>query len=209
MTDAKLPNLVVAISGPSGAGKTSLVQKVTERLEDAVALHFDDYATVSTYPTNFAQWVSEGADPNQWKTPQLIQDLSALRRGESIVLPIRKRTLHPARFVIVEEPFGRKRAGMTHLIDFVVFVDLPLEMALARRLLRDAEWCLKEKSAEYLSIYLKEYLTNYLTNGMRDMYFEVTEMVLKDCDLKLNGRKALNKLSDKVIAALQERTKGL
>ena len=208
MPDTNLPTLVVAISGISGAGKTSLVQQVASQLDDAVALHFDDYATVSEYPTNLAQWVSEGADPNQWKTPQLVADLTALRHGRAITLPVSEAILQPARFVIVEEPFGRERAGMDALIDLAVCIDLPLEIALARQLLRDTEWCLREKSANYLSIYIEEYLTNYLNNGIRDMYAKVSAKLRKTCDLVLDGRRVLNELADEVVARIKERTQG-
>ena len=93
MTDTNLPTLVIAVGGVSGVGKTSLVQQVASQLNDAVALHFDDYAAVSDYPTNLAQWVSEGADPNQWRTPQLVEDLTTLRRGKAITLPVSKEIL--------------------------------------------------------------------------------------------------------------------
>lgn len=202
----KSPNLVVAISGTSGAGKTSLVQKVTEQLDDAISLHFDDYEAVSKYPTDFAQWVSEGADPNKWETPQLLTDLSALRRGNSVISPVSGEILQPAQFIIVEEPFGRERAGIDSLVDLAVCIDLPLEIALARRLLRDAEWCLREKNADYLSIYLKEYLTNYLTNGLREMYAIVNTKVLESCELSLDGCKSLDDLADEVISEIRGRT---
>lgn len=106
------PSFVIAISGLSGAGKTSLVQKVTSLLKDAVSLYFDDYASVSKYPSNFSEWIREGADPNQWETPQLIEDLQALRQGKSISLPDNKGMIKTASFIVMEEPFGRERTKM-------------------------------------------------------------------------------------------------
>ena len=38
--------------------------------------------------------------------------------------------------IIVEEPTGRRREGMEDLIDLLVFIDIPLEIALTRILLR-------------------------------------------------------------------------
>ncbi|WNZ25575.1 hypothetical protein HJG54_23845 [Leptolyngbya sp. NK1-12] len=203
MTNKRSPSFVVAISGTSGSGKTSLVQKVTSLLEDAVSFYFDDYASVSKFPSNFSEWIREGADPNQWETPQLLKDLQMLRHGEAISLPDDKGTIGTARFIVMEEPFGRERAGMSELVDFVVCIDLPLEVALARRLLRDAEWCLREKNSEYLAIYLKEYLTGYLSGATREMYLEVNARVLKNCDLILGGVKPLDELADEVVAAIK------
>lgn len=203
MTNKQSPSFVVAISGPSGAGKTSLVQKVTSLLEDAVSFYFDDYASVSKYPSNFSEWIREGADPNQWETPQLIKDLQMLRHGEAISLPDNKGMIKAASFIVMEEPFGRERSEMSGLIDFVACINLPLEVALARRLLRDVEWCLSERNPEYLAAYLKEYLTGYLSGATREMYLEVNARVLKNCDLVLNGVKSLDELADETVAAIK------
>ena len=54
------PSFVIAISGTAGAGKTALVRSVADVLDDAVALHFDDYKPVAKYPTDMAKWVKEG-----------------------------------------------------------------------------------------------------------------------------------------------------
>ena len=203
MTNKRSPSFVVAISGPSGAGKTSLVQKVTSLLEDAVSFYFDDYASVSKYPSNFSEWIREGADPNQWETPQLLKDLQMLRHGESISLPDNKRMIKAASFIVIEEPFGRERAEMNGLIDFVACIDLPLEVALARRLLRDVEWCLIKRNPEYLAAYLQEYLTGYLNGATREMYLQVNARVLKNCDLVLNGVSSVDELADEIVAAIK------
>jgi uridine kinase len=203
MTNKRSPSFVIAISGPSGAGKTSLVQKVTSLLEDAISFYFDDYASVSKYPSNFSEWIEEGADPNQWKTPQLLKDLQRLRSGEAISLPTHKGMIKAATFIVMEEPFGKERSEMSGLIDFVACIDLPLEVALARRLLRDIEWCVSERDPAYLAAYLKEYLTGYLRGATREMYLEVNARVLENCDLVLDGVKPLDELADEIVAAIK------
>ena len=81
------PNYIIAISSVSGGGKTTLVKRTADLLK-GVTLFFDDYASVSEYPPDIKKWVEDGADVNEWKTPQFAQDLAALRKGESIVSPI-------------------------------------------------------------------------------------------------------------------------
>lgn len=164
----KLSCFVIAISGASGSGKSALVKALVHRLGDAVALHFDDYSPryfpTSKYPAGIAKWIADGADPSAWETPQLVQDLRALRQGKSITLPGHKeisksttlilralgrrkplvfsrneRILRPATYIVLEEPFGREREDMKELIDFVIALDTPLEVALARRLLEIPE----------------------------------------------------------------------
>jgi uridine kinase len=134
---------VIAISGASGTGKSTLVKALVQTLGDAVPLYFDDYnphsVATSHYPLDLVKWVADGADPNAWETPQLALDLRSLRRGEPIKLPGKGGVLLPKRVLVLEDPFGRERTGMKDVIDFVIAIDAPLEIALARRLLRIAE----------------------------------------------------------------------
>ena len=100
-----------------------------------MALYFDDYEASSTYP-DITQWLAQGADPNQFQTPQLSADLRTLCAGQAITLPHNGEIAQPAHVIVLEEPFGRERAEVADLIDFVICIDLPLEIALARKLLR-------------------------------------------------------------------------
>lgn len=126
MTGTSKEAFVVAVSGMSGAGKTSVVKKTVALLGNATALFFDDYIHVSTYPADLLEWLARGADVDEWKTPQLAADLRALRAGEFD-------------YVVMEEPFGRKRAEMRGLIDMAAHLDVPADVLLARRLLRRLE----------------------------------------------------------------------
>ena len=108
----------------------------------------------SRYPRDrtLSEWLRDGADVNEWKTPQFALDVAALREGRSVALPPRRGgdtlgrkpgdTVQPTRYVLIEEPMGRARAEMAQSIDFAVVIDTPLEVALARRLLRcGANFC--------------------------------------------------------------------
>src|SRR5262245_57435169 len=138
MVSSEQPSFVIAIAGASGAGKTTLVKKVAALLREAVTFYFDDY---SEYPPDVDRWLQEGADLKMWETPRLTEDLRRLKFGTPLVLsePARfhreaisetkpKGILEPARFIVIEEPFGRERPGMDTLIDFVVGLDTPLDV---------------------------------------------------------------------------------
>src|SRR5215212_4228918 len=94
---------VIAVSGPSGAGKSTAVRNLVGRLGDAMALYFDDYEASSIYP-DMTQWLANGANPDDFKAPQLSADLRALRAGAAITLPHNSQIIQPARLIVLEEP---------------------------------------------------------------------------------------------------------
>ena len=110
---------------------------MVELLGDAVALHFDDYQSVATYPTDLTAWVEQGRDLNQWQIPQLLADLQALRASRTVRLPGSLTEVQPAQYIVLEEPSGRVRQGLREVVDFVVFVEIPFDIALARKLVEN------------------------------------------------------------------------
>jgi len=208
------PNYIIAVSAVSGGGKTTLVKSTADLLE-GTALFFDDYASVSEYPPDIKKWVEDGADVNEWKTPQFAQDLTALRRGDSIVSPIDGASILPSEFIVIEEPMGRERAEMATLIDFVAVIDTPLEIALTRRLLRDLgpisveniEKATKKQLAEgfvQIVTYLKDYLSGYLDAG-RDLYIAVQEQAKENCDLVLDGCLSVDELAQQLVTTVEDK----
>jgi len=208
------PNYIIAVSSVSGGGKTTLVKRTAGFLK-ATVLFFDDYAAVSKYPPDIKKWVEDGADVNEWKTPQFAQDLAALRSGNSIFSPIDGVSILPSEFIVIEEPMGRERAEMASLIDFVVVIDTPLEIALTRRLLRDLgpislediDKATKEQLIEgavQIVSYLKDYLSGYLDAG-RDLYIAVQERAKANCDLVLDGALPVDELAHQIFTAVQDK----
>jgi uridine kinase len=199
------PNLcfVIAVSGPSGAGKSTTIHNLVARLGDAAALFFDDYEASSTYP-DITQWLNDGADPNQFQTPQLSADLRALRAGKAISLPHSGQLVQPARMIVLEEPFGRERAEMAGLIDIVVCIDLPLEIALARKLLRMLGFFLAEQTADAYAQHLQFFLPWYLESG-RELYHQAQQRVLRNCDIVADGMLPPEALAHSIAATISNR----
>jgi len=182
---------VIAVSGPSGAGKSTAVRNLVARLGDATALYFDDYEASSIYP-DIAQWLANGADPNQFQTPQFSADLRALRAGKS------------ARVIVLEEPCGRERAEIAALIDFVVCIELPLEIALARKLLRMLGFFLAEQTPDAFAKHLQFFLPWYIESG-RELYRAVQQRVLRNCDLIADGMLPPEALANSIEEAIRSR----
>ena len=59
---------VVAISGISGSGKTSLVKTLSHSLSCPSVL-FDDFVDDQTYPKDIKKWVTNGANVLDVETP--------------------------------------------------------------------------------------------------------------------------------------------
>src|SRR5689334_9824760 len=147
---------VVAFAGHSGAGKSTLIQELSSLTGDVNVLRIDDYDS-SSYPTA-VKWIEDGADPNEFQTPQFVSDILALKKGKSIFHPDTNQEVDPARFLFIEEPFGRGREAVGRLIDFSIYVDTPLEIALARRLLRMNNLILQGNSDIAIQDHLEWYL---------------------------------------------------
>ena len=201
MSQTNEPSFVIALSGPSGAGKSTLLQELALHFEDAVTLQIDDYEATSIYPDT-AQWLAEGADPNAFHTPQFIADICSLRAGFPIFPPTGSVGIQPSRFLIIEEPFGRGRDKIRDCIDFVVHIDIPFEIALARKLLRQNKFLPWEQDTEVFIAHLQEFLEWYLSVG-RAFYLAIRERVLKDCDLIIDGTRSTEEIAETIVIAVR------
>lgn len=161
----------IAIAGISGAGKSVLVNKVAEKLEDATILQFDVFK----------------------------QDYNLLTKAlKSLQVRI------PNGYIVVEEPTGRRREGMEDIIDLLVFIDVPLEIALTRVLLRaiynsddesidsfynqigpQFESNYSEKPTKLMHI-ISWLLENYLKSH-REEYIENRDYFLQNADFIVDG----------------------
>lgn len=176
---------VVAVAGHSGAGKSTLMHHLAGRLGNAITLAVDEYEASSFYPPA-EEWLDRGADPNEFKFPQFDADVRALLNGQSILHPETKETLQPAQFLILEEPFGRGRTPIEGLIDLVVYLDTPLEVAYIRKISRKNDFLPWEDDPELFMRHLRENMEWYLRVG-RKFYLAIGERVRRDCDLFING----------------------
>jgi uridine kinase len=194
---------VIAVSGISGAGKSSVIARALDLLDDAVSLRFDDYAAVSTYPADLPAWAARGADVNEFRTPQFADDLRALRSGRSIAPPYASAEIAPAAFILVEEPFGKMRAEMLELIDLAAHIDVPPDVLLARRLLRR----LREERHEYgdrITEQLERDLEDHLARG-RGLDALGSQAIRNSVDLVLDGSKTVNEIAATLVSEIQRR----
>jgi uridine kinase len=189
--------LIIGISSPSGGGKTAITKRTTELLADSIAIHFDDYDFDTVHPESYRIWLERGADFNDWKTPRLTHDLSKLKAGESIVSPIDGTMVQPKRYVVFDDSLGYAHAETAGLIDFMVFIDTPLDVALARRMLRTFALAQRGNVEHVIESLIAE-LTAYLEYA-RHAYCELEKQVKTKCDLVLDGRTSIDDLARQLV----------
>ena len=145
-----MSTILIGIAGGTGSGKTTLTRHLKE--------HFGPEVTVIGHDSYYKRQVGKTYEertrvnydhPDAFDTDLLIEDIRALKRGESILHPIYSFTEHtrlpqrvrvdPARVVIVEGILIFENRQLRDEMDIKVFVDTDADIRLIRRLLRDVK----------------------------------------------------------------------
>jgi uridine kinase len=183
---------VVAVAGPTGGGKSALVAALAAGLGDACALHMDDYERMTRAPLDdVARWAERGADFDELDVPLLGEHLRRLKAGEPVRAPGRAAELAPRKYIVLETQFGRAHRATGGLIDLLIWIDVPLEIALARKLrafCAEARQAGPEAARERLA-WLDGYLAGYLDLVRRLLVLQA-ERVRPQADLVVDGRAA-------------------
>lgn len=170
----KLP-FVISIAAVSGGGKTTVVKHLSANLERTRVLYFDDYDLHG--PEDILTWVDAGADYNEWDMTPFVRDFNRLLKED----------LH---FIILDYPFAYKNAQVSKLIDMTVFIDTPLDIALARRILRDFS---NDSASDILGD-----LQFYVTHGRRG-YEAMLRQVRADSDSIIDGSLPISEISSAIL----------
>lgn len=137
------PCLVIAISGLSASGKTTLARDLAEEL-DATLLQMDDY--YRDIPSGCAVEELNWDEPEIFHLNEWREHLEALARGESVAVPkydfrtsLRSgyREVRPSGVIIAEGQFALHPSAIPNHHCLNVFVEIPVEEAFARRVSRD------------------------------------------------------------------------
>lgn len=155
---------VVAVSGVSGAGKTTIVEQLAKEFS-CPHLLFDDFVTQNSYPQNMKAWLANGANVSLIKTPEFANAIKALVAENRCT------------YLFIEEPFGRERDVISPLIDYVILLDQPLELCLARIIHRHTDKP-GTNSINSISAYLDKYCDHF-----RDIYLTCANQVRRNADL--------------------------
>lgn len=144
---------IVHISGRSGSGKSTIVKKLRERLEElninSITMSTDDYhrgATYLYYHNNRQEW-QHWDDPFVYDIKTMAVDLQHLMSGKEIhhrrmnwqaAEPYVQGTVSPAEVIIIEGIYAKSPDIITD--NSVVYeIPTPLATCIGRRILRDLD----------------------------------------------------------------------
>ncbi len=144
-----MSSLIIGIAGGTGSGKTTVTEKVVERLDSSdvvVIAHDSYYYDLSHYPGKSSAEINYD-HPDALETSLVIRHLKNLREGRSIEQPLydfsthrrrsETRTIDPKRIIIVEGILIFIEQELRDLMDVKIFVDTDADERLLRRMKRD------------------------------------------------------------------------
>ncbi len=155
---------VIGISGISCAWKTTLVRVLAVDLQ-ATIFGWDEFDDISSGPDDYVDWYKRGQNYKEWGYIALADVLKSLKSGQSILHPALGYLLNPTQYIIFDAPLGRQHAQTGQFIDVCIHVEIPLDVSLCRRLIRDFKDSDKTK---------KELLTEleYYLSHSRPLFFD-------------------------------------
>jgi uridine kinase len=202
-------SILVGIAGGTGSGKTSLTNRLQERLGPDLCLILAQdsyYQDGSDLPAE-AQAAINYDHPDAFDTSLLVQDIRDLKRGRPVpqltydhssyarrVLPD---PLTPAPVILLEGILILAEEPLRRLMDIKLFIDCDADVRMLRRLRRD----LKERGRSFDSVE-KQYL-----ESVRPMHLEFVEPSKRYADLIIpegaENQVALEAVVDRVRAILR------
>ena len=185
---------IIGISGISGSGKSFLAKKLGKTL-NATTIFWDDFDDISEGPADYIKWYESDRNYNAWKYDALADVLHKLKMHEKVICPATKKKLTPTDYIVFDAPLGRKHNATGQYIDFSIYLNTPLDIALVRRLLRDY------KDKDNLAII--EELTFYLTTS-RPLYVMDYDRK-EECDLIIDGSFPLDKQIQMILSAFDKK----
>ena len=197
--------MIVGIGGGSGAGKTTVVDDLTRRLDAqsvTVIKHDAYYRDLSDLPPE--ERAAKNFDhPDALETSLLVQHLEDLRDGVIVRVPVYDFTshtrtgdfvtLHPKKVILVDGILVLAVPELRSLLDVKVFVDADPDIRFIRRLLRDV----KERGRTL------ECVTNQYLTTTRPMHQELVEDSRGYADVIVQGGDELAVAVDLVVTTIE------
>ena len=199
---------VVAVTAPMGGGKTSLVNALADQINNATAIYCDHYERITEQSAQrIMEWLKRGANADEFMIPQLPHDLEKLKHGESVIDPLTNIVIPSKKYIIFETNFGRLHRATGRHIDLLIWIETPLDIALARKI--------KAFTGEFLTqykpdkpdtckdhlVWLHGYLDSYL-KFVRELLQIQRDRVRGTADIVIDGQRSLESMVDHAATAI-------
>ena len=129
---------------------------------------------------------------------QLASDLLDLKSGRAITHPVSSQMLRLASTILFDAPRGYATDALGALIDTMVYLDMPLDIAMSRRLVRGAD--------DKASTLLASEMQDYLAYG-RKCYLVIDRAIKPGCNHVVDGSLAVDVLARRIISLIGLQTK--
>jgi uridine kinase len=127
--------------------------------------------------------VEAGADYNAWELSPLITEIQLLLKDQTLD------------YIVLDYPFAYLNDAVRDFIDLAFYIDTPLDIAMARRILRNEQ---KHTMHE-----LQSDLKNYLARG-RAAYLEMEKTVKANSDVIIQGDLPIDLIVERMIDELHK-----
>ena len=175
---------VIGIAGGTASGKTTIVNKLKDFFGDDVELisHDSYYKAHDDMP--YEERAKLNYDhPSSFDTDRMIDDIKALKRGETVYIPVYDFSIHnrtdktvkvePKRVIMIEGILIFENKELRDLMDIKIFVDTAADERLMRRIIRDMK---------YRGRTIESIITQYQTT-VKPMHEEFVEPSKKYADI--------------------------
>ena len=173
----------IAIAAVTAGGKTTVVNEIKQQLRNVKSLHFDDYSFEGEVE-DFYDWVMQGANYDVWDLSPLINDICEIKNNED------------CDYLLLDYPFAYCHKELSKYIDCTIFIDTPLDIAMARRVLRDMKNATGEEIRHDMEMYLKY---------ARVAYVQMLKDILPSSDYVIDGTKELEEKVEEIIKIILAR----
>jgi len=184
--------LLVGIAGGSGAGKTTLVNLISEKLKalasiEATIVNHDSYYKEYSHLSKTEKDKLNFDHPNSLDNHLFGEHLALLKQGQSVLAPVYDFATHsrltntiiikPSSVILVDGILLLVEPKIREILDIKIFLDTPADIRILRRLHRD----INERGRTVESV-INQYLTT-----VRPMHEQFVEPSKQYADLILFG----------------------
>lgn len=166
---------IIGISGISGAGKSTLASALEKEL-NATLIAWDDFDNISTGPDDYVDWYNRGEDYTEWDYSYLENVLQNLKLGNNIIHPALRKPLQAKHYIVFDAPLGRFHQQTGKYIDRWIHISVPLDISLARRIIRD--FSSDRKTKEDILDDLNHYIASSRPLFLDDQYKEQADYII-------------------------------